>query len=46
MTLLTIDNMLLCLIAYDYMWKVSSKQLGIPLMYYRDPALPGQNFPI
>lgn len=44
--LLTINNMLLCLIIYDYMWKVSSKQLGIPLMYYRDSALPGQNFPM
>ena len=28
----------------DYMWKVLFQPGGIPLLYCRDPALPGRNF--
>ena len=36
----------LYIISCNYMWKVSSRQVGIPLLYCLDPALPGQNFPM
>ena len=30
----------------DYEWKISSSQAEIPLLYWREPALPGRHFSI